>query len=184
MTDIEKLNKVEEIAKDLIFNTTWCINTTNGVRKINISDLNYTFRFNNRLTRVLGRCNYTTKIIELSTKYTLANYDNIAVIEDTIRHEIAHAIAYILFGEKARGHGRYWKHVAVEVGAKPSRCKTEDQIISVTKKRDVVYKCPSPDCDNEISFTRKVSKKRACKSCCDKHNNGRFDPKYIFQLVE
>lgn len=69
-------------------------------------------KINNRLTRALGRCCYTTKTIELQGRYVKDN--TVAQVTDTILHEIAHALA----GHSA-GHGSEWKMWAVRVGAKP-----------------------------------------------------------------
>lgn len=38
---------------------------------------------------------------------------------DTLRHEIAHAVAFVRHGRKALGHGPLWRAVAREVGAAP-----------------------------------------------------------------
>ncbi len=43
-----------------------------------------------------------------------------AMVEDTLRHEIAHAVAYLRHGREAMNHGPLWRAVAREVGAHPS----------------------------------------------------------------
>jgi predicted SprT family Zn-dependent metalloprotease len=40
-------------------------------------------------------------------------------IEDTLRHEIAHAVAFLRHGRAALGHGPLWREVAREIGARP-----------------------------------------------------------------
>lgn len=62
----------------------------------------------------LGSCHYRTKNIYISLP--LANLTGEEQLEDTILHEIAHAIA----GSKA-GHGPAWKAVCREIGANPNR---------------------------------------------------------------
>ena len=42
-----------------------------------------------------------------------------AAIEDTLLHEIAHAVAYVRHGRAAMNHGPAWRAVAREVGATP-----------------------------------------------------------------
>ena len=69
-------------------------------------------KINNRLTRALGRCCFTTRTIELQGRYVKDN--TVAQVTDTILHEIAHALA----GPSA-GHGPEWKMWAVRVGATP-----------------------------------------------------------------
>jgi predicted SprT family Zn-dependent metalloprotease len=77
----------------------------------------YSFCYNKRAA-ACGVCYYNRKTIELSVHLVERNTD--AEILDTILHEIAHAIAFKLYGE--RGHGPYWRRVCVNVGAKPVRC--------------------------------------------------------------
>ena len=72
--------------------------------------------------KTLGRCRFRNEVpflIELSRDFVRVN--TIEVMEETIRHEIAHAIA----GRKA-GHGPAWKRVAKQVGARPVRCAGPD----------------------------------------------------------
>ena len=59
--------------------------------------------------------------IELSAHFVERN--PVEVVEDTIRHEIAHALA----GPDAN-HGPDWQKMAVLVGAKPERCYTQGDI--------------------------------------------------------
>lgn len=70
---------------------------------------------NPRLLQCLGICKYRKKAIELSAEYVRLNGQDRVL--DTIRHEIAHALA----GAKAK-HGPVWKTWCLQVGAKPERC--------------------------------------------------------------
>jgi predicted SprT family Zn-dependent metalloprotease len=71
----------------------------------------WTFSWNTRV-RALGVCKYNIEEIQLSKQWTLATpWEE---VDDTIRHEIAHAIA----GYRA-AHGEEWKRAAVLVGARP-----------------------------------------------------------------
>lgn len=64
--------------------------------------------------RVLGSCEYATKTIWLSV-YTVDSLPN-EEIEDTILHEIAHALTP---GAK---HGLEWALAAEAIGARPEAC--------------------------------------------------------------
>lgn len=70
----------------------------------------------NRLTKefVKGRC-----FIKLSPYLVELNSEE--EVEDTILHEIAHALDVIRNGVSS-GHGYPWKKICVEIGAKPVRC--------------------------------------------------------------
>jgi len=65
--------------------------------------------------RRAGCCKVNEKIISLS-RHHLSNNPR-EVIEDTIRHEIAHAIAYHCY--KDIGHGKNWRAIAKKIGATP-----------------------------------------------------------------
>lgn len=105
--------------------------------------------------RTLGRCHYYTKKITLSKWYAELNEEK--EIEDTILHEIAHALAWT--HDKFKGHGKIWKDWARKVGANPRACskanlakpknhyKYEQTCCGVTYKRHRVskrrrYYCP------------------------------------------
>jgi predicted SprT family Zn-dependent metalloprotease len=69
--------------------------------------------------RTLGRCHYTLKKITLSKWYVELNEED--DVEDTILHEIAHALSWVRYGREGKGHGRLWKRVCREIGATPER---------------------------------------------------------------
>ena len=78
-------------------------------------DLGYRFKFNNK-KRAVGTCSYRFKTIELSLAIIKANPE-LETVENTIRHEIAHAFAKHIYGTRTKGHDRYWKHTARACGA-------------------------------------------------------------------
>lgn len=69
----------------------------------------WSFKFDNSLSRA-GCCNYTTKTISIS-KNLVGKWD-MASVEDTILHEVAHAIV----GHK-HGHDKVWVEKALEIGS-------------------------------------------------------------------
>lgn len=71
---------------------------------------NWSFQYNKRIKKTLGRCFHYRKLIEIS--YDYAQSADQKEVEDTILHEIAHALA----GPEA-GHGPIWKRWARELGA-------------------------------------------------------------------
>lgn len=72
-----------------------------------------------KLTRSAGNCNYKTKTIKLSGPMLRSKYVTSEEILNTIKHEIAHAIA----GYEA-AHGPEWKTVAESLGCNAKRCHT------------------------------------------------------------
>lgn len=82
--------------------------------------LNYSFLESWEITfdsakKRAGICKISSKEISFSINHIENN--NIETIKDTILHEFAHAIAYQLYSD--RGHGKYWKYVARQIGAVP-----------------------------------------------------------------
>ena len=98
-------------------------------------DIGYNFQWMNR-KRTLGLCDYNKKLILLSEDYVFNN--DVTLVEDTIRHELAHAFSYFIFGRAGVGHNCYWRHVCVQVGANPQRCKSETDGLVVSAAKYVL----------------------------------------------
>ena len=72
--------------------------------------------------RSLGRCHYgKVKKITLSRWYVEQNTEEL--VEDTILHEIAHALDYLDRGYS--NHDINWKKICIRIGANPKRCSKE-----------------------------------------------------------
>jgi predicted SprT family Zn-dependent metalloprotease len=115
--------------------------------------------------RSLGRCHYgRIKKITLSKWYVENNKEEL--VEDTILHEIAHALDYLERGYS--NHDAPWKKICVRIGARPERCsKNADKPkghykYSVTccdktygkhrMSRGRTYSCPK--CGKRIKFIK------------------------------
>ena len=92
----------------------------------------WTFTFGDSKRR-LGACKYRVKRIEIA-EYYAANSPEEHVM-DTLRHEIAHALA----GPGA-AHGPAWQTIAVRLGAKPVACDRSGE--AVVKPGDWQANCP------------------------------------------
>lgn len=68
------------------------------------------------------------KIIELNDKISSFKQQ----LEDTIRHEFAHALDWEMF--KGWGHGKTWRKCCELVGAEPERCFEGEKILVAPKK--------------------------------------------------
>ena len=64
-----------------------------------------------------GQCKQKKKRIELQPTFIELNGDSI--VQSTILHEIAHALT------PKRGHNRFWKRKAVEIGHSGERCYSD-----------------------------------------------------------
>lgn len=132
----------------------------------------YTFKFGHMKTKT-GSCHYDNKEIKLS-KY-FVQQESESNVKNTILHEIAHALT------EGHHHNSVWYAKAIELGCSGEKhCYRENPIVKGSR----VYSCPN--CEKEIRAYRKLKKARACKICCDKHNNGQFSDKFkfVFNRIE
>lgn len=70
---------------------------------------------NGRLRTTAGRAWLDFGKVDLSVKLYAAF--TAEMNWDTIPHELAHHVAYRVFGDK--GHGKHWKHVMIRYGLEP-----------------------------------------------------------------
>lgn len=127
--------------------------------------LPWAFRFNNS-KRQFGCCRYGRREISLSKSLTLLN--NVKEVRNTILHEIAHALC-----RPGVGHGPQWKKVAESLGCTPERCYGYEV---VQPERKYVGTCP------ECGHTMRRHRRNviACRKCCNRHNGGQFDERFLF----
>ena len=157
-----------ETLANLLLDTDWLF----GCDYINLADLGWTFVWDNRKTKA-GGCMGRKKQICLSLFLFEQNTDKALGWEDTIRHEIAHAIDHTNRGYN--NHDRYWKAVALSVLAAPS--SMWKGVLNSKHK----YKQMCPNCER-VSYRHRLSSRRpACSSCCQKHNRGRWSEKYVLK---
>lgn len=161
-----------------------------GARELGIplQALGWRFAFD-RARRRLGSCRWHPdsedgKRITVSRHYaarlgpTYVDQSGLAVIDDVIRHEIAHAIDFERRGRS--DHGPKWKSICRRVGADPSRTYESAEIVSLIQPGKYRARCPR--CEREISFFRRPSRPRACRPCCDEFAGGRFDERYRLEI--
>tara|TARA_R110000851_G_scaffold263324_1_gene415808 strand:+ start:508 stop:1107 length:600 start_codon:yes stop_codon:yes gene_type:complete len=170
--------EITELANKLL-GVTWLINR-NGLYKkeINLKDLGWSFEFNNR-KKSLGLCSSRSKTIFLSKWLFNQNLDKGVKFEDTIRHEIAHAIDYSI--RRTSDHSKIWVMIALEVLCNGERCYSSNDI-KVTKTTKYTLICDS--CKEESPSHKKKKRRSACGDCCRKHNFGRFSIKYVLRQVQ
>jgi predicted SprT family Zn-dependent metalloprotease len=100
-----------------------------------------TFEVNPRLNRALGRFIYNEMTVGGRKKYTFkidisGRFNEVsAQFIDTVRHEIAHFIAFTSFEDMS--HGPQWKKIAMDLGAVPKSCVSlkDDESVAAEKPR-------------------------------------------------
>ncbi len=123
------------------------------------------FKWDNAKRRA-GQTDFDNKVISMSR--VLARLWSQAEVYDTLRHEIAHAIA----GADA-DHGPRWKAAAVAVGARPERCAP---VSDDTPQPIGMYtgRCPA---GHEVQRYRKLTAKTPRISCI--RCSPKFDARHL-----
>lgn len=115
----------------------------------------WTFSYDHARRR-FGRCDYTHKRITLSKPLTFLN--PLDEVRDTVLHEIAHALT------PGDHHGPRWRAMCRQIGAKPSRCYTDERVISPPRK-PAPYQIGCPRCDWWADRRRNTRKHYVCAKC-------------------
>lgn len=117
------------------------------------------FKFDNAKRR-FGRCGYSRgkKWIQLSRPLTRLNGRE--QVEDTIRHEIAHALDIEDRGRS--NHSWRWVKWARRVGAKPERCYSASEV----KTPEAPYYLHCPACERFYPRHRKANTSRLYSCSC------------------
>lgn len=113
-----------------------------------------------RAKRRYGLCDHGRKRISLSIYLTPLSSDS--EIENTILHEIAHA----LVGQK-HGHDRVWKAKALQIGCDATRCGK-----AVVIPKTFVGTCPH--CQSQVYRNRRNH--ASCAQC-----DSQFNPAYLLR---
>lgn len=177
-TNTTKL-EIKKLANELL-NTTWTfdIYRNETPKMINLAFLGWEFEFNNRKASA-GLCSKRNKKIYISEWLLMQNLNKSLEFENTLRHEIAHAIDFET--RNVSDHGRIWKAIARRVLCTADRCYTREQI-SVTENTKYTLICDN--CDRKTPSHKKKKRLSACGKCCRELNGGRYTEKYILRQVQ
>lgn len=138
-------------------------------------------QWNPRMRTTAGRAFYEALRVELNPALLrLEGIDTRSEIDRTLRHELAHLVAYHR-AERRRidAHGEEWRQACADLGIPDeSRCHSLPLEPRRVRKK-LIYECPV--CGSQIHRVRKFRQAVACYECCRQHNQGRFDNR--FRLV-
>ena len=164
------LSEVKEMAIDLMNNPFYYRGIT-----YNMNDMGWSFNFNNNKSR-LGLCSRKGgKTIYLS-KWVIENsQEDFGTWENTMLHEIAHAIDYEIRGKSS--HGYQWQSIALAIGCDGKRrAKVEFDMDTITTKYTMI--CDS--CGKRSPSHKKRRRKVSCGVC----SNGVYNENYILRQVQ
>ena len=136
-----------------------------------LTKLGWTFKWD-RSKRRFGQCRYRLKEVGISKP--LAELNDADNVHDTVLHEIAHVLASVR-GFVREGHGQNWKDICVEIGAKPVRCYSADQVVLPKMK----YTGTCPKCLTTFQKARMPKHKRYHSKC---NSRGHYD--YVIEWVK
>ena len=175
--------KLRELKSDLVpFNFDWTgfgsnedktmeqmFNALKFYKNMGVLDLRYTCRIDRRTSKRAGVCNYGKCFIGVS--HWLIRDNPLQEVENTIKHEIAHAIAITQFGrEHGRGHGYVWKTIARAIGDDGERCYSSATVKNTTKSK---WTLKTDCCGSEIKrhklsekMKRGVTRGTVYATCC------------------
>lgn len=130
-------------------------------RQFDFPDIDYSLRGS-----VAGYANYWKWQMRINRPLMRDNVQDF--INDTIPHELAHLIAFKIYGPKIKPHGPEWKFVCRKLGYEPNRCHTLKTTPARIHKK-YIYTC---DCGGSFSFGAKRHRQAQenprryfCKSC-------------------
>jgi len=171
--------EIEKLANDLL-DLTWTIDLYRfqDASVINLRDLGWKFEFNTR-KRAAGLCNYRLKTIYVSKWLLNQNLDKALNFENTVRHELAHAIDHAMGGRNH--HNRVWKAIARKVLCTAERCYSSEEI---SIKETTKYTLICDTCEKEMPSHKVKKRKSACGDCCNTYNGGRYSEKYVLRQVQ
>ena len=136
--------------------------TGQHMRAHGLIEKGWKFRWDNAKKR-FGTCSCSKKVITLSK--VLVPYIDREEVEDTILHEIAHALVGC-----SHGHDRVWKAKCREIGARPERCGKDLPNYIKGALSNYIATCPN----GHVRYrNRKPKHDVSCGKCCRTYN-----PKY------
>ncbi|WP_395717689.1 SprT-like domain-containing protein [Prosthecobacter sp.] len=137
-----------------------------------------TVTWNARLRSTAGYARYPKWEIELNP--LLRDFEG--QVERTLKHELAHLIAYHRSGRRRiEPHGREWRQACVDLGIAGEKAHHRLPLPRKAVERKLAYACPA--CRTVVHRVRKFRRPTACLHCCNRHAGGRYDGRFRLALV-
>ena len=135
--------------------------------------------WNPRMRSTAGYASYPSWRIELNPR--LREFEG--QVDRTLRHELAHLIAYHRAGRRRiEPHGSEWRRACADLGIPDESARHRLPLPRREVEPKYTYVCPN--CSVTAKRVRKFRRFTACRECCSKYGNGRYDGRFRFVLVE
>lgn len=129
--------------------------------------------WNSRMRTTAGRAWWPQGKIELNPKLKTISEEE---IWRTLKHELAHLIAFARHGRKISPHGIEWRIACAELGIADETPRHSLPFEPRKIRRKHAYQCPV--CLQTILRVRPFRRVVACFTCCKKENQAKFLLKY------
>lgn len=149
----------------------------------NMNKMGWKFAFNDR-KRAFGVCSIRRKTIYLSSYFIENASREMKMWENTMIHEIAHTINSVIGG---KGHDWQWKDIFIKNGGDGSRTKCDTKFDNLLETPISKYTTICPNGHTYPSHKRRIKIERghiACRKCCETHNDGKFDKRFILKQIQ
>lgn len=138
-----------------------------------------TVQWNQRLRSTAGYASFPSWKIELNPK--LKEFEG--QVERTMRHELAHLVAYHRAGRRRiEPHGPEWQQACADLGIPGENARHRLPLPRREVKRNYSYACAH--CGFTVQRVRKFRRYTACRECCSKYNGGLYDVRFRFVLTQ
>ncbi len=135
--------------------------------------------WNSRLRSTAGYACYPSWRIELNPR--LSEFEG--QVDRTMRHELAHLVAYHRAGRKRiEPHGAEWHRACADLGIPDETARHRLPLPRRVVARNYTYACPN--CGAIARRVKKFRRFTACRECCSKYSGGAYDGRFRFALVE
>ena len=135
--------------------------------------------WNDRMRTTVGRADFQRSLILLNP--ALQKFGP-AEIDRTLRHELAHLLAYCRSRRRILPHGREWRKACCDLGIPGERAGHTLPLVGRALHRRFVYRCKS--CQQHFPRVRRIRRATACLACCRRFSSGKYDERFRLHLVK
>lgn len=135
-------------------------------------------RWNTRLRSSAGFASYPAWTIELNPRLR----EFAGQVERTMRHELAHLVAYQRAGHtRIEAHGSEWQRACHDLGIGGETAHHHLPLPRNQVRRNFTYVCVS--CGVVVRRVKRFRRKSACRDCCARHSGGQYDERFRFEQI-
>jgi SprT protein len=135
--------------------------------------------WNDRMRTTVGRADFQRCHIWLNP--ALQKFGP-AEIDRTLRHELAHLLAYFRSRRWILPHGPQWRRACCDLGIPCERAGHTLPLIGRSLRRRFVYLCGQ--CHRHFPRVHRIRRATACLDCCRKFARGNYDERFRLRLVK